>query len=83
MKENSVPLPIVTREIAAAVRFMDPVPVYFGLEFVRYPGVIDITTTLVNDMVAAGRAGNAAGTIISWDIMHAPKHGIRALGAAL
>jgi hypothetical protein len=83
MKKSAVPLPIVSREIAAAVRLMDPVPVYFGLELVRYPGMIDITPALVNDMVAAGRAGNAAGTIISWDIMHAPKDGIRALGAAL
>jgi hypothetical protein len=83
MRANSVPLPIVTREIAAAVRLMDPVPVYFGLELVRYPGVIEITPALVNDMVVAGRAGNAAGTIISWDIMHAPEDGIRALGAAL
>jgi len=83
MKDDSVPLPIVTREIAAAVQVMEPVPVYFGLELVRYPGVIEITTALVNDMVTAGRAGNAAGTIISWDIMHAPEDGIRALGAAL
>jgi hypothetical protein len=83
MKDHSVPLRIVTREIAAAVRLMDPVPVYFGLELVRYPGVIDTTATLVNDMVAAGRAGIAAGAIISWDIMHAPEEGIRALGAAL
>jgi hypothetical protein len=83
MKESAVPLPIITSEIAAAVRFMDPVPVYFGLELVRYPGVIDVTPTLVNDMVAAGRTSNAAGTIISWDIMYAPEGGIRALGAAL
>jgi hypothetical protein len=83
MKESAVPLRMITREIAAAVRLMHPVPVYFGLELVRYPGVIDITPTLVNDMVAAGRASNAAGTIISWDIMYAPEDGIRALGAAL
>ena len=48
-------------EIAAAVRLMDPVPVYFGLELVRQPGVIDITPALVADMVGAGRAADAAG----------------------
>ena len=50
-----------TAEIAAAVREMAPVPVYFGLELVRHPGVIDITPALVEDMVRAGRAANAAG----------------------
>jgi len=83
MKEQPVSLQIVTPQIAAAVQLMAPVPVYFGLELVRHPGVIDITPTLVNDMVAAGRAANAAGAIISWDIMHAPQDGIQALGAAL
>ena len=83
LKEQPVSLQIVTPQIAAAVQLMAPVPVYFGLELVRRPGVIDITPTLVNDMVAAGRAANAAGAIISWDIMHAPQDGIRMLGAAL
>jgi hypothetical protein len=83
MKEQPVSLQIVTPQIAAAVQLIAPVPVYFGLELVRIPGVIDITPTLVNDMVMAGRAANAAGAIISWDIMHAPQDGIQALGAAL
>ena len=62
---------------------MAPVPVYFGLELVRHPGVIDITPALVEAMVRAGRAANAAGLIISWDLMHAPMDGIEALAAAL
>jgi hypothetical protein len=75
----AVPLPIIQAEIAAAVATMAPRPVYFGLELVRHPGIIDITPAHVRDMVAAGRAANAAGVVISWDLMHAPMDGVRAL----
>ena len=57
-------------------------PVYFGLELVRHPGVIDITPALVEAMVRAGRAVDAAGLVISWDLMHAPMDGIAALAAS-
>jgi hypothetical protein len=56
-----------------------PVPVYFGLELVRQPGVIDIDPVHVVEMVKAGRAANAAGLVISWDLMHAPADCIQAL----
>ena len=62
---------------------MQPVPVYFGLELVSHPGVIEITPALVNDMVRAGSSARAAGCIISWDLMHAPIDGIEALAAAV
>ena len=47
--------------MAEAVRSMHPVPVYFGLELVSHPGVIEITPALVNEMVRVGReaAGRA------------------------
>ena len=70
-------------EIAQAVRSMQPVPVYFGLEIVSHPGVIEITPALVHDMVHAGSEAQAAGTIISWDLMHAPVNGLEALAAAV
>ena len=82
-REFAVPLPIMRAEIAKAVRSMGPVPVYFGLELVSHPGVIDITPDLVNDMVRAGREACAAGTIISWDLMHSPVDGLEALAAAV
>ena len=66
-------------EIEAAVRAMTPVPVYFGLELVSQPGVIDVTAADVVGMVEAGRAANADGLIISWDLLHAPMEGLRAL----
>jgi hypothetical protein len=82
-RASAVPLPMIAAEIGAAVRDMAPVPVYFGLELVRHPGVIDITPALVEAMVGAGRAANAAGLIISWDLMHAPMDGIAALARAM
>lgn len=81
-RRKAVPITLITEEIVAAVAAMHPVPVYFGLELVRHPGVIDITPALVEAMVNAGRAANAAGLVISWDLMHAPMEGIAALAAA-
>ena len=82
-REAAVPLPLMASEMAEAVGSMHPVPVYFGLELVSHPGVIEIAPALVNDMVRVGRAARAAGTIISWDLMHAPVDGIEALAAAV
>jgi len=82
-RDAAVPLPLIQAEIGVAVAAMAPKPVYFGLELVRHPGVIDITPALVLDMVRAGRDVNAAGLVISWDLMHAPIDGIRALARAV
>jgi len=78
-REKAVPFAFMQAEIEAAVRAMTPVPVYFGLEIVRQPGVIDVSPADVVGMIEAGRAANAAGLIISWDLLHAPMDGIRAL----
>ncbi len=83
IRNTAVPLPIMGREIAGAVETSAPVPIYFGLELVQYPGVIEITPSDVLGMVEAGRRAGAAGTVISWDLMHAPADGLRALGEAL
>lgn len=81
-RESAIPLPFIQAEIEAAVRSMHPVPVYFGLELVSQPGVIDIKPAQVLDMVSVGGAANAAGLIISWDLMHAPMDGVKALAEA-
>jgi hypothetical protein len=78
-RERAVPISFIQAEIEAAVRAMAPIPVYFGLELVRQPGVIEVDPAHVVDMVKAGRAANAAGLVISWDLMHAPMDGVRAL----
>ena len=78
-REEAVPFTFMQAEIEAAVRAMTPIPVYFGLELVKQPGVIDVTAADVVGMIEAGRAANAAGLVISWDLLHAPIDGIRAL----
>ena len=70
-------------EIGTAIREINPVPVYFGLELVSQPGVIDVKPRQVREMVGAGRAANAEGLIISWDLMHAPMDGVHALAEAI
>jgi hypothetical protein len=82
-RHAAVPLPLIQAEIGAAVAAVAPKPVYFGLELVRHPGVIDVTPALVLDMVRAGRAADAAGLVISWDLMHTPMDGVRALAEAM
>ncbi|HET7717872.1 MAG TPA: hypothetical protein VFK86_19770, partial [Bauldia sp.] len=82
-RKSAVPLTIITNEIKEAVRLASPVPVYFGLELVSHPGVIEITPQLVKAMVNAGRAADAAGAFISWDLVHSPREGIRALAEDL
>jgi hypothetical protein len=81
-RERAVPISFIQAEIDGAVRALAPAPVYFGLELVRQPGVIDVDSAHVVDMVRAGRAANAAGLVISWDLMHAPIDCIRALAGA-
>ena len=80
-QERAVPIPFVQAE-TVAVRAFSPVPVYFGLELIREPGVIEVDPGHVFDMVKAGRAANAAGLVISWDLMHAPADCIQALAIA-
>jgi hypothetical protein len=81
-RERAVPTSFIQAEIEAAVRTLAPAPVYFGLELVRQPGVIGVDRRHVVDMVKAGCAANAAGLVISWDLMHAPIDCVRALAEA-
>jgi hypothetical protein len=81
-RERAVPISFIQAEIDSAVRPLAPVPVYFGLELVRQPGVIDVDPAHIVDMVKAGRAANAAGLVISWDLMRAPMDCIRTLAEA-
>jgi hypothetical protein len=80
IRELGVPPAIVMQEVSCAVQQMGAIPVYFGLEVIRYPGVLDVTLGDAACIVTTGRDANAAGTIISWDLMHAPADGIRARG---
>jgi hypothetical protein len=81
-QERAVPTSFIQAEIDAAVRALAPVPVYFGLELIRQPGIVDVDPVHVVEMVEAGRAANAAGLVISWDLMHTPIDCVRALAEA-
>jgi hypothetical protein len=48
----------------------------------RLLGNHHLTPAFVKEMVSAGR-GEAAGAIISWDLMHAPIDGLEALAASV
>jgi hypothetical protein len=61
---------------------LHPFPFFFGLELLSQAGFIYIKPEQVLDMVNAGRAANAAGLVISWDLMHAPMDGVEALAEA-
>jgi hypothetical protein len=80
---TAVPFTIVGNEIATAVRLARPAPIYFGLELVCYPGFVEITPADVHGMMEAGSRAEAAGAIISWDLMRSPDDALRALGKAL
>lgn len=82
-RASAVPMTIMNAELREAVRAMQPAPVYFGLESIHQPGIIEVEPAHVLEMIQAGRAANAAGLIISWDLMHAPMSGIQALAGAL
>lgn len=83
IRRAPVPFDILRHEISTAVRSIPSVPVYFGLELIHYPGSIEINPRDVVGVVNAGREAGAAGAIISWDLMHAPADGIKALGEQL
>jgi len=82
-RNSAVPMAVMRAELDEAVHAMRPVPIYFGLELVNQPGVIDVQPAQVLEMADAGRAANAAGLMISWDLMHAPMEGVRALAASI
>ena len=73
----------MTIEVADAVRLAGSTPIYFGIEMVRQAGVIDITPQHVRDMIAIGQRIGAAGTIISWDLLHVPGENLVALAESL
>jgi hypothetical protein len=81
-QESAVPLSFIQAEIEAAVRTLAPAPVYFGLELIRQRDVVDVDPAHVAGMVKAGSAANAAGLVISWDLMHAPIDCVRVLAEA-
>jgi len=82
-RAKAVPLEIMTTEVGDAVRLAGSTPVYFGIEMVRQAGVIDIKPQHVRDMIGVGQRAGAAGTIVSWDLLHVPRENLVALAESL
>ncbi len=79
LKETAVPMEWIRSEMAAAVKLMQPVPTFFGLECVSFPGVIDVKPDQAAALITAAMDNAAGGTVLSWDLMHMPIENLRAM----
>ena len=79
LKETAVPLEWIRSEMAASKRLMETTPVYFGLECVSFPGVIDVQPDQAAALLAAALDNGADGTVLSWDLMHMPLENLKAM----
>ncbi len=79
LKETAVPLEWIRSEMSASVRLMKQTPVYFGLECVSFPGVIDVQPDQAAALLTAALESGADGTVLSWDLMHMPEENLRAM----
>ena len=58
---------------------MKGTPVYFGLECVSFPGVIDVQPDQAAALMSAAIRSGADGAVLSWDLMHMPMENLRAM----
>ena len=79
LKEKEVPMEWIESEMRASVRKMAGTPVYFGLECVSFPGVIDVRPEQAAALVRAGMNAGGDGAVLSWDLMHLPNENLRAM----
>ena len=79
LKETAVPMEWIRSEMAASKRLMEKTPVYFGLECVSFPGVIDVQPDQAAALLTAAMDNGADGTVLSWDLMHMPQENLKAM----
>ena len=79
LKETAVPMEWIESEMKASMRMMSGTPVYFGLECVSFPGVIDVQPDQAAALMSAAIRSGADGTVLSWDLMHMPVENLRAM----
>ena len=79
LKETAVPMEWIRSEMAASKRLMEKTPVYFGLECVSFPGVIDVKPDQAAALLSAAMDNGADGTVLSWDLMHMPLENLEAM----
>ena len=79
LKETAVPMEWIRSEMAASKRLIDRSPVFFGLECVSFPGVIDVQPDQAAALLSAALDNGADGTVLSWDVMHMPLENLKAM----
>lgn len=79
LKETAVPMEWIESEMAASMRMMSGTSVYFGLECVSFPGVIDVQPDQAAALMTAAVRSGADGAVLSWDLMHMPLENLRAM----
>ena len=79
LKETAVPMEWIESEMAASMRMMSGTPVYFGLECVSFPGVIDVQSDQAAALMSVAIRSGADGAVLSWDLMHMPVENLRAM----
>jgi hypothetical protein len=83
MTKNAAPLEWIKFEIQQAVKDFQLQPILMGLETVSFPGVIDITPSMVDGLVKTAIECKASGVVTSWDLMHTPVENIVAIRNSL
>jgi len=66
-------------ETEFAVDRLAPVPVYLGLETVHWPGLTELSSEDVFEMMQSGREVGVGGVCLSWDLLHSPLENVVAL----
>ncbi len=79
LKETAVPIEWIRSEMAASKSLMEETPVYFGLECVSFPGVIDVKPEQAAELLSAAMDNDADGAVLSWDLMHMPAENLKAM----
>ena len=79
LKETAVPMEWINSEMKASMELMQGTPVYFGLECVSFPGVIDVKPDEAAALLSAAYENNADGAVLSWDLMHMPTENLKAM----
>ncbi len=79
LKEKEVPMEWIESEMRVAVQKMTGTPVYFGIECVSFPGVIDVHPEQAAALVQAAMNAGGDGAVLSWDLMHMPIENLRAM----
>lgn len=79
LKEEAVPMEWIRSEMETSMELMRGTPVYFGLECVSFPGVIDIKPDQAAALLDAAFDSGADGAVLSWDLMHMPADNLKAL----